>query len=96
MMRRFNNIINNQNDYEQLKYYLENNNTPPPEVNSKSRFIRKYEGFRKQGNKIIYQPLNLEVVEFNEKENKLKEIFESDDNVVGKGIYGLFKYLQSK
>jgi len=95
MMRRFNNIINNQNDYDQLKYYLENN-TPPPDVTSKSRFIRKYEGFIKQGNAIIYQPLNLEVVASEEKENKLKEIFENDDNVVGKGIYGLFKYLQSK
>ena len=94
-MRRFNNIIANQTDYEQLKYYLENN-TPPPDVTSKSRFKRKYEGFTKQGNKILYQPLNLEVVEFNEKENKLKELFETDDNVVGKGIYGLFKYLQSK
>lgn len=94
-MRRFNNIINNQNDYDQLKYYLENN-TPPPDVTSKSRFIRKYEGFIKQGNAIIYQPLNLEVVASEEKENKLKEIFENDDNVVGKGIYGLFKYLQSK
>lgn len=31
MMRRFNNIIANQTDYEQLKYYLENN-TPPPDV----------------------------------------------------------------
>jgi hypothetical protein len=94
-MRRFNNIVANQNDYEQLKYYLENN-TPPPDVNSKTRFIRKYEGFTKQGNKIIYQPLNLEVIPFEEKENKLKEIFETDKNIVGKGIYGLFKYLQSK
>lgn len=94
-MRRFNNIITNQNDYEQLKYYLENN-TPPPDVESKTRFIRKYEGFTKQGNKIIYQPLNLQVIPFEEKENKLKEIFETDDNVVGKGIYGLYKYLQSK
>jgi len=94
-MKRFNNIIANQNDYEQLKYYLENN-TPPPEIKYKSRFRTKYEGFTKQGNKILYQPLNLEVVEFDEKENKLKELFNTDDNVVGKGIYGLFKYLQSK
>lgn len=94
-MRRFNNIIANQTDYEQLKYYLENN-TPPPDVKSKTRFIRKYEGFTKQGNKIIYQPFNLEVIPFEEKENKLRELFENDDNIVGKGIYGLFKYLQSK
>lgn len=94
-MRRFNNIINNQSDYEQLKYFLENN-APPPEITNKSRFIRKFQGFAKLGSKIIYQPLNLEVVPFDEKTNKLKEIFETDDNVVGKGIYGLFKYLQSK
>jgi len=79
MMRRFNNIIANQNDYDQLKYYLENNNTPPPDVKSKARFIRKYEGFVKQGNKIIYQPLNLEVIPFEEKEDKLREIFENDE-----------------
>lgn len=78
-MRRFNNIIANQNDYDQLKYYLENNNTPPPDVKSKARFIRKYEGFVKQGNKIIYQPLNLEVIPFEEKEDKLREIFENDE-----------------
>lgn len=94
-MRRFNNIISNQTDYEQLNYYLENN-VPPPEVVSKSRFIKKFAGFVKQQNKIIYEPLNLEVIPFDEKQNKLKQLFETDDNVVGKGIYGLYKYLQSK
>lgn len=38
MMKRFNNIIANQTDYEQLKYYLENN-TPPPEIKYASELL---------------------------------------------------------
>lgn len=77
-MRRFNNIIANQDDYEQLKYYLENN-TPPPDVKSKSRFIRKYEGFTKQGNKIIYQ--------------HTPELFRIRKVIVPKGVLERKKYI---
>ena len=94
-MKRFNNIIARQEDYDNLNYYLQNNRTPES-IRYKSRFIKKYEGFQKRADgTIIYAPLNLEVIPPNDKQTKLKEIYESD-NSLGKGVYALFKYIQSK
>lgn len=94
-MKRFNNIIANQNDYDLLKAYLDTKQVPS-EVRYKSRFINKYEGFIKLNNKIIYEPFNLEVVPPDKKLTKLKEIYDNDKNILGKGAYNLFKYIQSK
>ncbi len=94
-MKRFNNIIANQNDYDQLLYFLQTK-ALPPDVKSKYRFLKKFDGFKKQGDKIIYEPLNLEVVNPQNKQQKLEEIFNEDKNSLGKGIYAMFKYIQSK
>lgn len=95
-MKRFNNIIANQNDFDQLQYYLETN-TIPSEIKYKSRFLKKFEGFElTRDNKILYAPLDLEVVAPNEKQKKLEELYNNDNNILGKGAYNLFKYIQSK
>ena len=79
-MRRFNNIIANQTDYEQLKYYLDNN-AIPPDVKSKYKFQQKFDGFEKVNNKIVYAPLNLEVINPQDKQEKLAEILNDDSNI---------------
>lgn len=94
-MKRFNNIVASQEDYNQLKSYLDNNQVPA-NIKSKSRFKTKYEGFIKQNDKIIYEPLGLEVIEPDNKQEKLEEIYKNDKNSLGKGAYSLYKYIQSR
>jgi hypothetical protein len=95
MMKRFNNIIANQADYEQLKYYLDTNEIPA-NVASQYKFLKKFDGFEKVDDKIMYVPLDLEVIEPDQKEARLNEILNDDTNSIGKGIYKLYKYIQSK
>jgi hypothetical protein len=61
-----------------------------------SKYQQKFAGFEKVNNKIVYAPLNLEVINPQDKQDKLAEILNDDATSLGKRIYKLYKYIQSK
>jgi len=56
----------------------------------------KYADFQIKNNKIIYKPTGSIVLQKNEIENRLKNLYENDPNVLNKGISTFYKYVCSK
>ncbi len=94
-MKKFNNMFPTQQDYDDLNNYL-TDGVFPENIKSRPRYLRKVEGFQKIDDVIKYQPLDLTLVNPADKEDTLAQLIQNDDNAKGKGVYSLFKYIQSK
>ena len=82
------NIINKLNNYnwndeeiEKVKQYILNRVVPAFKTNfQRDRFIEKYKHFVVENNKLIYKPLNLEVIPNDKRDETLKAFY---DDLIG-------------
>ena len=66
IINKLNNYIWSDEEIEKVKQYILNKKLPAFKTNfQKDRFIEKYKQFVIENNKLIYKPLNLEVIPFN-------------------------------
>ena len=68
----------------------------PPEVKSKYHYELKWRLFWVRNDKLFYRPLNLEVVRPEEKEEKLKELYDDPATGLGVGIKQFYYRVCSK
>jgi hypothetical protein len=81
------NLFYNRVNYDYIKTLLER----------KIKLPKKYKNFELNENgDLILQPEGLIVIPRENTQEVLKNLFETDPNVVGKGINGLYKYLASR
>ena len=79
------NIINKLNNYnwsdeeiEKAKQYILNKVIPVFKTNfQRDRFIEKYKNFVVENNKLIYKPLNLEVIPNDKRDETLKNFYDN-------------------
>jgi len=96
------NIINKLNNYnwsdeeiEKVKKYILNRVIPVFKTNfQRDRFIEKYKNFVVENNKLIYKPLNLEVIPNDKRDETLKNFY---DNLkaIGAGKTSFYKKISS-
>jgi hypothetical protein len=94
-MRDLLNKLNNYNwsdeQIEIVKNYILNGVLPS---HNKKRFIEKYKDFVVENDKIIYKPLNLEVIP-NDKRDETLQNFYNDFKVIGSGKISFYKKITS-
>ena len=96
------NIINKLNNYnwndeeiEKVKQYILNKVLPSFKTNfQRDRFLEKYKHFVVENNKLIYKPLNLEVIP-NDKRDETLKAFYDDLKAVGAGKTSFYKKISS-
>ena len=96
------NIINKLNNYnwndeeiEKVKQYILNRVVPAFKTNfQRDRFIEKYKHFVVENNKLVYKPLNLEVIP-NDKRDETLKAFYDDLKAVGAGKTSFYKKISS-
>ena len=90
--RKFNN-----NNIEILREFLQNGNLPDWSEESKAKYRENYKSFIiGDRNAIIYQPLHLEVIEDDNKENILNELYNDKDTGLGAGITSFYNLVRSR
>jgi hypothetical protein len=94
---KLNNYDYSDDFLDQLKDYLEFDDIPDDWSPSQIKiFKRRYKNYHLEGNKIIYTPLNLEVVHENDIDTKLKVLYNDDRYGAGKGIRSFYNTVISK
>lgn len=96
-------IINKLNNYDWsdeqiliIKDYILKSVYPIFKTNAqKNRFIEKYKDFIIENNKLIFKPLNLEVIANNNIEITLKQFYD-DYKTIGTGKVGFYKKIKDK
>ena len=94
LIQKLNNYFPNDEIIDIVKKYYYSK-TIPPEIKNKNRFVDKYKNFVVEDNKLIYKPLNLEVVYKSNIDEVLEEEYNKND-VIGKGIKNFYKYIITK
>ena len=97
-----NNVINTLNNYNwndeninNVKNYILNGWLPSFKTNyQKDKFIQRFKDFVIENDKIIYKPLNLEVVPNNKKDEILNEFYDGL-KAIGSGKYNFYKKISS-
>ena len=97
-----NNVINTLNNYNwndeninNIKNYILNGWLPSFKTNyQKDKFIQRFKDFVIENDKIIYKPLNLEVVPNNKKDEILNEFYDGL-KAIGSGKYNFYKKISS-
>lgn len=96
-MRTLNNIFYDEFILQEFRTYLLNKqNYQNPEF--KNKFQKEpFTKFELKNNQIIYKPKNLIVIENeDQKEKVFDDLFNDDNNTIGKGVVGFYKYVISK
>ena len=96
------NIINKLNNYnwsdeeiEKVKKYILNKVIPVFKTNfQRDRFIEKYKNFVVENNKLIYKPLNLEVIPNDKRDETLKNFY-NNLKAIGAGKTSFYKKISS-
>ena len=91
IINKLNNYKWNNDNIELVKNYLLNGDLPRIR---KKRFQEKYQDFVMENDKIIYQPLNLEVIPDDKIEETLKNYYD-DFKAIGNGKEALYKKISS-
>lgn len=91
-----NNLFYDDTIIDEFKLYLTNKANY-----SNSNYIKKFKRnnfnhFILRENKIIFKPLNLEVIKKADINIKLDDLYKNDNNSIGKGITNFYKYVASK
>lgn len=94
IIQKLNNIFPNDEIIDIVKHYIITQ-TIPDEIENKKRFIQKYKNFIVDNDKLIYKPLNLEVVYKSNIDKILEDEYNKND-VIGKGIKNFYKYIITK
>lgn len=95
---KLNNLFKDDNEIDLVINYKLTKTIPVQvlEQNNQKHFIKKFARFEmRQDNKLVYKPLNLQVVRNDELANILENEY-ADPQVMGKSILTLHKYLASK
>ena len=95
-------LLNTLNNYdwsneqiEIIKNYCTNKTLPQFKTNAlRARFIEKYKDFIVENNKLIYEPLHLEVIP-NDKRDETLQRFYDDYKAIGTGKVGFYKKITS-
>jgi len=95
-------LLNTLNNYdwsneqiEIIKNYINNKTLPQFKTNAlRARFIEKYKDFIVENNKLIYEPLHLEVIPNDKRDETLKSFYD-DYKAVGVGKVGFYKKITS-
>ena len=95
-------LLNTLNNYdwsneqiEIIKNYITTKILPQFKTNAlRARFIEKYKDLTLENNKLIYEPLHLEVIPNDKREETLKKFYD-DFKAVGTGKVGFYKKITS-
>ena len=95
-------LLNTLNNYdwsneqiEIIKNYINNKVLPQFKTNAlRARFIEKYKDFIVENNKLIYEPLHLQVIPNDKRDETLKSFYD-DYKAIGTGKVGFYKKITS-
>ena len=95
---KLNNYGYSDEDLEEVKKYLTNRELPEKiNTNVKAkRYDEKWGQFEIRDDKLFYKKLNLEVVRNNERNEKMKELYEDEINGPGRGIEMFYRTICDK
>ena len=95
IINKLNNYIWSDEEIDKVKQYLLNRTLPAFKTNfQRDRFIEKYKSFVVENNKLIYKPLNLEVIPNNKRDETLKAFYD-DLKAIGAGKTSFYKKISS-
>lgn len=99
-MRMLNNLFTDPDLLNEFKTYLADRNGYKlinEHLHAKFKKQAIYKKFDLVNGNIVYVPKNLTVIETDEQKQKvLENLFEDDENTIGKGVTNLYKYVSSK
>lgn len=95
LILKLNNYGYTNESIDEVIEYLKTNKFPP-DVNNKYRYSTKWRPFVVRDNKLFYRPLNLEVVRNEDKEAKMKEMYDDPKTGLGVGIRQFYYRVCSK
>ena len=95
LLNKLNNYDWSNEQIEIIKDYITNKRLPQFRTNAlRNRFIEKYKDFIIENNKLVYEPLHLEVIPDDKREETLKNFYD-DYKAIGTGKVGFYKKITS-
>ena len=89
LILKLNNYGYNDKQIEEVKDFLKDRNQIPEHLDTNAkmqRFYDKWSQFMIKDDKLFYKKLNLEVIPDDERESKMKEMYENNITGVSRGI----------
>ena len=95
LLNKLNNYDWSDEQIEIIKSYINTKTLPQFRTNAlKNRFIEKYKDFIVENNKLIYEPLHLEVIPDDKRDETLQKFYDGF-KAVGSGKVGFYKKISS-
>ena len=95
LLNKLNNYDWSNEQIEIIKNYITTKRLPQFRTNAlRDRFIEKYKDFIVENNKLVYEPLHLEVIPNDKRDETLKQFYD-DYKAIGTGKVGFYKKITS-
>jgi IS30 family transposase len=98
LFNKLNNYDYSEENIKYIKQYIKNKTLPPNLITNhkKALFQKRFNDFELKDNKLYYKPLDLQVIEEDDKQKAMKELY--DDMKIGPGssIRGFYNKIQQR